>query len=191
MEQLIAGVDEVGRGCLAGPVVVAAVILPPDHGIEGLRDSKKLSAKRRDEFFQQICKVATAYSIAEVTADEIDKINILEATKLATKNSILNLSVKPHMALVDGNMKLDLGCDYESIIGGDDTIAVISAASIVAKVTRDRMLEDYEKQYPGYGFAKHKGYGTKQHIEALKSLGVTPIHRKSFAPVRRIQANPL
>ena len=183
---LIAGVDEVGRGPLFGTVVAAAVILDPENPIEGLMDSKKLTEKKREALYDIICDKALAYSITSASVEEIDEINILHASMLAMKRAIESLSVKPTQVLVDGNRLPDIDYPAEAIIKGDQKIEAISAASIIAKVTRDREIVALDKIYPGYGLAKHKGYPTKQHIEALKSLGVTPLHRRSFGPVKQL-----
>ena len=183
---LTCGVDEVGRGPLAGPVVAAAVILDPARPIEGLADSKKLSEKKRELLFDQICDRATAWALGRAEVDEIDTINILQASLLAMQRAVAGLSVKPERALVDGNRLPSLPCPALAIVGGDDSEACISAASIVAKVVRDREMVELDACYPGYGLARHKGYPTKAHLEALSTLGVTEIHRRSFAPVKRI-----
>ena len=183
---LIAGVDEVGRGPLFGTVVAAAVILDPENPIEGLMDSKKLTEKKREALYDIICDKALAYSITSASVEEIDEINILHASMLAMKRAIESLSVKPTQVLVDGNRLPDIDYPAEAIIKGDQKIEAISAASIIAKVTRDREIVALDKIYPGYGLAKHKGYPTKQHVEALKTLGITPLHRRSFAPVKQL-----
>lgn len=184
--QLIAGVDEVGRGPLAGPVVAAAVILDPDQPIEGLADSKKLSEAKREQLSIEIRKKALAWSIARADIEEIDRINILQASLLAMKRAVESLSRQPTLALIDGNKLPDLNCQMEAIIKGDSKEACISAASIIAKVSRDQEMVAMEELYPGYGFAKHKGYPTKQHRDAIQELGITPIHRKSYAPIQRL-----
>lgn len=184
--ELIAGIDEVGRGPLAGPVVAAAVILDPDRPIEGLKDSKKLTAKRREELAEIIKLQAKCYAYGRAEPSEIDEINILQASLLAMQRAVNNLPIQPNHALVDGIHCPKLTCSVEAIIKGDSKIAAISAASILAKVLRDNEMTEFEKIYPGYGFAKHKGYPTKQHMDALKQLGITPIHRRSFGPVRDI-----
>ena len=176
----IAGVDEVGRGPLAGPVCVAAVIMPLDDIIEGVDDSKKLSEKKRDLLFEQIKEKAICYSIQMIDEQTIDKINILEATKLAMKNAINEMSVKPDVVLVDAINKLDVDVDIRGIVKGDLLSYSIGCASILAKVTRDRLMCELSKEYPEYGFEKHKGYGTKQHINALKEYGPCVYHRLSF-----------
>jgi len=181
--ELIAGIDEVGRGPLAGPVVAAAVILDPNNPIEGLKDSKKLSAKRRTELAEIIKAKAKCYAYGRAEPAEIDEINILQASLLAMHRAVANLPVQPHHALVDGIHCPILPCSVEAIIKGDTKIPAISAASILAKVLRDNEMIGFEEIYPGYGFAAHKGYPTKQHILAIQQLGVTPIHRKSFKPV--------
>ncbi|MCD6055090.1 MAG: rnhB [Gammaproteobacteria bacterium] len=185
---LIAGVDEAGRGPLAGPVVAAAVILPGDLVIPGLNDSKKVSPRLRERLYSIITQSALAYSIASADVAEIDKLNILWASLLAMRRAVEGLSLKPDHVLIDGNRTPDLSCSCEAIIGGDAKIPAISAASILAKVTRDRLLQEYEHQYPGYGFAIHKGYPTKAHYAALANLGPSPIHRRSFRLARLTQA---
>lgn len=182
---LVAGVDEVGRGPLAGPVVAAAVILDPDNPIEGLADSKKLTEKRRELLSVEIKQKALSWSISRAEVEEIDQINILQASLLAMKRSVESLSHFPELALIDGNHCPDLSCAMEAIIKGDSKEPAISAASILAKVARDNEMKAMEEIYPGYGFAKHKGYPTKQHREALIKLGITDIHRKSYAPVQQ------
>jgi ribonuclease HII len=181
----VAGLDEVGRGPLAGPVVTAAVILDPEKPITGLADSKALSEKKREALFDEIIEKAKAWSIGRAEVDEIDDINILQATMLAMQRAVAGLSLQPGHVLVDGNRCPKLPCTAEAIIKGDGKIPAISAASIVAKVTRDREMVLLDAEYPGYGLAGHKGYPTKAHMAALKDLGVTPIHRRSFAPVRK------
>jgi ribonuclease HII len=181
--QIIAGVDEAGRGPLAGPVVAAAVILNPEFTISNLKDSKLLSAKQRDNLFEQINKQALAVSWASCSVLEIEKINILQATLLAMRKSILNLRIIPNLVLIDGNKSPDLSglnINAKTIIKGDQLEPAISAASIIAKVIRDRLMLELDLQYPLYGFAKHKGYGTKEHIIALKKYGKTIEHRNSF-----------
>ena len=178
--QYIAGVDEVGRGPLAGPVCVAAVMMPLDDIIEGIDDSKKLSEKKRDMLFEQIKEKAICYSIQMVDEQTIDKINILEATKLAMKNAINSLDVKPDVVLVDAISKLDVDVEIRGIVKGDALSYSIGCASILAKVTRDRLMCELAKEYSEYGFEKHKGYGTKVHIEALKKYGPCIYHRLSF-----------
>ena len=182
---LLAGVDEVGRGPLAGDVVAAAVILSVDHPIEGLRDSKKLSEKRRELLYDQIIEHAKAYAIGRANSDEIDSINILQASLLAMSRAVSALAIKPEHVVVDGNRLPSLPYPAQAIIGGDNLIDCISAASILAKVTRDREMLQLAEQYPHYGFEKHKGYPTKQHMRAIEQYGVTVIHRRSFAPVKR------
>ena len=183
---IIAGVDECGRGPLAGPVVAAAVILPDNHQILGLNDSKKISAKKRALLEPLIKQHAISWAIAQVEADEIDDINILQASLLAMKKAINSLKLKPHKVLVDGKfVPQGLDCEAEAIIKGDGLIESISAASIIAKEFRDRLLIDYDLIYPQYGFASHKGYPTKVHLTALVDHGITPIHRRSFAPVAK------
>ena len=178
--QLICGVDEAGRGPLAGPVCAAAVILPAHIDIPGLNDSKKLSDKRRRELFPQICEHAVAYAIALADHKEIDEINILQATYLAMQRALDQLHVKPELALIDGNRAKDFGIPVQTVVSGDSLSASIAAASILAKVTRDDYMLKMDKAYPAYGFAVHKGYGTKAHYAALTQHGVSPIHRMSF-----------
>ena len=177
---LIAGVDEVGRGPLAGPVCVAAVMMPIDDLIEGVDDSKKISEKKRELLFEQIKEKAICYSIQMIDEQIIDEINILEATKLAMKNAIEGLEIKPDVVLVDAISKLDTSVSIRGIVKGDALSYVIGCASILAKVTRDKLMCDIAKEYPEYGFEKHKGYGTKQHIDALKEHGPCVYHRLSF-----------
>lgn len=187
MMNRVAGVDEAGRGPLAGPVVVAAVILNPASPIAGLADSKQLSARRRDALFPLIIERAVACAIVRIEAAEIDRLNILEATLLGMTRALEQLAVAPTLALIDGNrLPHDLPCTARAIIRGDATEPAISAASILAKVTRDRILIDYETRWPGYGFAQHKGYPTAAHYAALAKLGPCPEHRRSFAPVRAV-----
>ncbi len=181
-----AGVDEVGRGPLAGPVVAAAVILDPRRPVQGLRDSKKLSGKRRDVLFDEICECALAWSLGRAEVEEIDRINILQASLLAMRRAVDGLSIEPQQVLVDGNRCPELRYPCEAVIKGDDRVPAISAASIIAKVSRDREMIALDAQYPGYGLSGHKGYPSKAHLEALNTLGVTPIHRRSYAPVRRL-----
>ena len=179
----MAGVDEAGRGCLAGPVVAAAVILDENRPVHGLKDSKALSEKGRNELFQQIREKALAYSVAMTGAEEVDRINILRATLLAMEKAVLDLPKKPDCVLIDGNAKTSLPIEQKAIVKGDSRCASIAAASIVAKVTRDRIMTEMEREYPGYGFLRHKGYPTKEHLGALRNLGPCPIHRKSFKGV--------
>jgi ribonuclease HII len=183
---LIAGVDEVGRGPLAGPVVTAAVILDPDRPIEGLADSKAVSEKKRERLFDEIREKALAWAIGRCEVEEIDELNILQATMVAMQRAVAGLSPQPEHALIDGNRCPQLPCSSEAVVKGDSKVAAISAASILAKVTRDREMVELDRQYPGYGLAGHKGYPTKVHMEALRTLGVTPIHRRSFGPVARL-----
>ena len=186
MGRLICGVDEVGRGPLAGPVVAAAVILHPAHPIKGLADSKKLRSKRREQLYLQICEHAIAWSLGRAEVEEIDEINILQASLLAMRRAVQGLNIQPDHALVDGNKLPDLPCSADAIVGGDATVECISAASILAKVSRDREMVAMDALYPGYGLARHKGYPTKVHLEALQQLGVTEIHRRSFGPVKKL-----
>jgi len=181
---LIAGVDEAGRGPLAGPVIAAAVILDPKQKIKGLADSKILTEKRRETLYDEICQRALAFAVGRADEKEIDTINILQAALLAMRRAVLLLKIQPSKVVVDGNQCPMLECPVEAIIKGDSLIAEISAASIIAKVTRDREMVLLDSQYPGYGFAKHKGYPTKEHFAILKKRGPCLIHRLSFAPVR-------
>ncbi|WP_299727430.1 ribonuclease HII [uncultured Endozoicomonas sp.] len=181
---IIAGVDEVGRGPLCGPVITAAVVLDPARPIPGLNDSKKLSEKKRDELFDLICRDALSWSLGRAEVAEIDELNILHATMLAMQRAVEGLSVTPDLAYIDGNRCPKLACRAEAVVKGDSRVAEIAAASIVAKVTRDREMAVLDKEWPGYGIAGHKGYPTKVHMDALKKLGATPIHRRSFKPVR-------
>ncbi|MBQ9929956.1 MAG: ribonuclease HII [Oscillospiraceae bacterium] len=176
----ICGVDEAGRGPLAGPVCAAAVILPPHLDIPGLNDSKKLTDKRRRELVPIIKEQALAYGIAFATHEEIDEINILQATFLAMQRALDQLSIKPELALIDGNREKDFGVPVKTVVKGDSLSANIAAASILAKVTRDDWMEEMAKTYPEYGFEIHKGYGTKAHYAALTEFGATPIHRMTF-----------
>ena len=177
----IAGIDEAGRGPLAGPVVVASVIMPEDSMIEGVNDSKKVSEKKREKLYDLIIEEAISYSVAIIGQDEIDNINILNATKKGLTTCVKELDIKPDLIIVDALNKIDTqGIPYQSIIKGDAKCYSIAAASILAKVTRDRIMREWDKVYPQYGFAAHKGYGTAKHIEALKEYGLCPIHRRSF-----------
>lgn len=182
----IAGVDEAGRGPLAGPVVCAAVILPIHDGLIGLDDSKKLTAKHRDRLYQQIRSVALAYSIIRIEASTIDRINILQATLTGMKNAISALSIMPDMILIDGNrVPAELPCQAHAIIGGDATERCIMAASVLAKVRRDRIMLEMHRDFPMYGFDMHKGYPTAAHMKALASYGACPQHRRSYKPVQK------
>ncbi len=178
--RLICGVDEAGRGPLAGPVCAAAVILPPEISIPGLTDSKKLSDKKRRELFPVIQQQAVAYGIGLADWTEIDELNILQATFLAMERAMNALAVKPDLALIDGNRSRDFGLPVKTVVKGDSLSASIAAASILAKVTRDDRMIEYARQYPGYGFEIHKGYGTQAHYAALRALGPCPIHRSTF-----------
>lgn len=183
---LVAGVDEAGRGPLAGPVVAAAVILDDLHPIRGLADSKKLSSRKREQLFDEIRAKALCCSIAEASVEEIDRLNILQATMLAMRRAVQGLRLKPARVLVDGNRLPQLDMLAQAIVRGDALVPAISAASILAKVHRDRWCVQYHEQYPQYGFAGHKGYGTAAHMAALQAHGACPQHRKSFAPVARV-----
>ena len=182
--KLVAGVDEVGRGPLCGPVIAAAVILDPARPIAGLNDSKKLTARQREALFDIICNQALAWSLGRAEVAEIDQLNILHATMLAMQRAVAGLSVQPQLAYIDGNRCPTLPCRAEAVIKGDSRVPEIAAASIIAKVTRDREMVVMDQQWPGYGIAGHKGYPTAAHMAALKKLGPAPIHRRSFKPVR-------
>lgn len=178
--KLVCGVDEAGRGPLCGPVVAAAVILKPGQMIDGVNDSKKISEKKREKLYEDIMANALAVGVGMSDVDVIEDVNILNATKLAMKQAISNLKIQPEYVLIDGNQMIDITIDAQTVVSGDAKSESIAAASIIAKVTRDRMLLEWDKEYPEYGFAKHKGYGTKAHIEAIGKYGLTPLHRKSF-----------
>jgi ribonuclease HII len=183
--ELLAGVDEVGRGPLAGPVVAAAVILDPVKIIDGLNDSKKINKKKREQLSNEIKTNALAWSLGRAEVEEIDELNILKASLLAMKRAVESLKIKPKMVVVDGQYTPDINYEKIAIIRGDNLVPAISAASIIAKVARDDEMIRLDEVYPGYGFSSHKGYPTKQHIESLKKLGITEIHRRSFAPVAK------
>ena len=185
---LVAGVDEAGRGPLAGPVFAAAVILPEHYDLPGLTDSKKLSPKRREQLFVAIRQQALTYSIQQASVAEIDQYNILNATLLAMKRALESLTLVPKKALIDGNKAPNTQIQTQTIIGGDLSVPEISAASILAKVSRDALLLALDQTYPQYGFAKHKGYGTRQHLDMLAKHGPCPSHRKSFAPIKKALA---
>ncbi len=176
----VCGIDEAGRGPLAGPVCAAAVILPPELEIDGLNDSKKLTEKKRDALFDIIREKAVAYSVAMVDEKRIDEINILQATFEAMRNAVSGLSVKPDIALIDGNQKPGLEIEERTVVKGDAKSPSIAAASVLAKVTRDRFMLELDKTYPEYQFAKHKGYGTKLHYECIEKYGISPVHRLTF-----------
>jgi ribonuclease HII len=182
----LAGVDEVGRGPLAGPVVAAAVILDPGRPIEGLADSKKLSEKKRTLLAARIQERALAWSLGRAEVEEIDRINILQASLLAMQRAVAGLPLAPELVLVDGNRCPQLDYPCQAVVKGDSLVAAISAASIIAKVSRDEEMIALDNEYPGYGMASHKGYPSKTHMQALQTLGVTPVHRRSYAPVRRV-----
>jgi ribonuclease HII len=185
-EGLVCGVDEAGRGPLAGPVVAAAVILDPTRPIEGLDDSKKLSARRRQVLAVEIREKALAWAVAEASVEEIDRINILQASMLAMQRAVEALGIEPSHALIDGNRCPELCCPAEAIIGGDGKVASIAAASILAKTVRDALMLEMHALYPKYGFDRHMGYPTAVHLKALREHGVTPIHRRSYAPVAQL-----
>ncbi|MFL9815129.1 ribonuclease HII [Stutzerimonas sp. VN223-3] len=186
VEELVAGVDEVGRGPLCGPVVTAAVILDPKRPIEGLNDSKKLTEARREALFDEICEKALAWCVARAEVHEIDQLNILHATMLAMQRAVEGLSVTPRLALIDGNRCPQLAVPSSPVIQGDGQVPAIAAASILAKVSRDREMCALDLCYPGYGLSSHKGYPTPNHLDALQRLGPSVIHRRSFAPVRNL-----
>lgn len=183
---LIAGVDEAGRGPLAGPVIAAAVILDPKHPIAGLKDSKTLSASARQSLAKTIQDLALSVAIGRAEVDEIDRLNILQASLVAMRRAVMGLSIQPEKILVDGSFVPEVPYPAEAIIKGDRLVEAISAASIVAKVTRDQEMQELDKRFPGYGFAQHKGYPTQLHYEQLKRLGPCSIHRRSFAPVKAL-----
>ncbi|MFO2463857.1 ribonuclease HII [Pseudomonas sp. 15FMM2] len=183
--ELVAGVDEVGRGPLCGAVVTAAVILDPNRPILGLNDSKKLTEARREKLFDEICEKALSWHIARAEVEEIDQLNILHATMLAMQRAVEGLHIVPKLAMIDGNRCPKLSMPAEAVVKGDSKVPAIAAASILAKVSRDREMAAFELIYPGYGIGGHKGYPTPVHLEALSRLGPTPIHRRSFAPVRQ------
>lgn len=188
--RLIAGVDEVGRGPLVGAVVTAAVILDPNNPIEGLADSKKLSEKKRLALAEEIKQKALAWALGRAEAEEIDKLNILQASLLAMTRAVQALRIRPQFVLLDGNkIPNDLDIPAQAVVKGDSLVAEISAASILAKVARDQEMEELDRQYPEYAFAQHKGYPTKLHLEKLTALGPLPQHRRSFAPVRKVLEN--
>jgi len=186
LDGLVCGVDEAGRGPLAGPVVAAAVILDPRNPIEGLNDSKKLSAKRREQLLIEIRGKARAWAIAEATVEEIDSINILQASMLAMQRAVEGLHIQPAKALIDGNRCPLLACPAEAVIGGDGKVEAIAAASILAKTARDAGMRELHAAYPQYGFDRHMGYPTAFHLAALREHGPSPIHRRSFAPVAQL-----
>lgn len=186
--RLIAGVDEAGRGPLAGPVYAAAVILSDDAPIAGLNDSKKLTHAKREQLFDQIQTHAIAWNIAEATVAEIDEINILQATLLAMRRAVEGLPIAATTAVIDGNQMPDLAIPAQTIVGGDAIEPAISAASILAKVARDRVMLEWHQRYPEYGFAQHKGYGTKGHLQALQQFGPCEIHRRSYKPIQAVLA---
>lgn len=184
--RLMAGIDEAGRGPLAGPVCAAAVILGENHDIHGLADSKALSAERREFLAYEIKQKAIAWAVEFADTQEIEQRNILQATLNAMQRATCRLQPSADLALIDGNRAPELAIESRCIVKGDQTVAEISAASILAKVERDRLMQDYDRQYPVYGFSRHKGYGTRAHLEALELHGPCPIHRRDFAPVRKI-----
>ena len=186
VQELVAGVDEVGRGPLCGAVVTAAVILDPARPIVGLNDSKKLTEARREQLFDEICEKALSWCIARAEVEEIDQLNILHATLLAMQRAVAGLHITPKLALIDGNRCPVLAVPSAAVVKGDSKVPAIAAASILAKVSRDREMQAMDRQYPGYGIAGHKGYPTAAHLDALQRLGPTPIHRRSFGPVRKL-----
>lgn len=185
---MLAGIDEVGRGCIVGPVVAAAVVLNPDRPIAGLTDSKKLSPKKREALSLEIMAKAQDWAIARAEPSEIDRLNILQASLLAMRRAFLQLSAPVSRVLVDGNFYPDIACPGETVVGGDLSVAEISAASILAKVARDREMIMLDRLYPGYEFAAHKGYPTKLHLQKIQQHGIIELHRKSFAPVKKLLA---
>ncbi len=186
----VCGVDEAGRGPWAGPVSAGAVILDPANIPHGLNDSKKLTAKARERLELQIKSTALAWGVGMASAEEIDQLNILQATGLAMRRAVAALGLTPAFALVDGNYRFDLPCPIRTVVKGDSLSSSIAAASILAKVARDRLMTEMDTLYPGYGFAGHKGYHAASHVEALQRLGPSPIHRRSWAPIRALQSTP-
>lgn len=186
LDELVCGVDEAGRGPLAGPVVAAAVILDPSNPIDGLNDSKKLSAKRRERLQGEIRAKALAWAVAEASVEEIDAINILQASMLAMQRAVEALAILPKGALIDGNRCPILACKAEAIVGGDGKVEAIAAASILAKTSRDARMQELHATYPQYGFDRHMGYPTAQHLQALREHGPSPVHRRSFSPVAQL-----
>lgn len=184
--QHIAGVDEAGRGPLAGPVVVAAVILPANYRLPGLDDSKRVSPALRESLFLEIRSIAVSYAVEIVDVQVIETLNILQATMIGMQRALLALQPGPTLALIDGNRAPEMNCEFQTIVGGDHLVPAISAASILAKVTRDKIMLLLHQDYPGYGFDRNKGYPTPEHLQSLKNLGVCPIHRRTFAPVKAI-----
>lgn len=182
----VAGVDEAGRGPLAGPVVAAAVVLDGRSRIPGLQDSKRLSPRQREEVAEAIRRKAVSWAVAQATVEEVDRLNVLHASRLAMRRAVEQLSVRPSVVLVDGGWGLVTDLPQRVVVGGDHTVACIAAASVLAKVERDRIMVELDRAYPGYGFAQHKGYACPAHLEALRRLGPSPVHRRSFAPVRTL-----
>lgn len=182
----VAGVDEAGRGPLAGPVVAAAVVLDGRSRIPGLQDSKRLSPRQREEVAEAIRRKAVSWAVAQATVEEVDRLNVLHASRLAMRRAVEQLSVRPSVVLVDGGWGLVTDLPQRVVLGGDGTVACIAAASVLAKVERDRIMVELDRAYPGYGFAQHKGYACPAHLEALRRLGPSPVHRRSFAPVRTL-----
>lgn len=182
----VAGVDEAGRGPLAGPVVAAAVVLDGRSRIPGLQDSKRLSPRQREEVAEAIRRKAVSWAVAQATVEEVDRLNVLHASRLAMRRAVEQLSVRPSVVLVDGGWGLVTDLPQRVVVGGDGTVACIAAASVLAKVERDRIMVELDRAYPGYGFAQHKGYACPAHLEALRRLGPSPVHRRSFAPVRTL-----
>jgi ribonuclease HII len=183
----VAGVDEAGRGPLAGPVVAAAVVLDRGCRIPGLQDSKRLSARQREEVAEAIRRRAVSWAVAQATVEEVDRLNVLHAARLAMRRAVEALGVRPSVVLVDGGWGLAVDLPQRTVVGGDAAVACIAAASVLAKVERDRIMAELDRAYPGYGFAQHKGYACPAHLEALRRLGPSPVHRRSFAPVRALQ----
>ncbi len=185
--RFVMGVDEAGRGPLAGPVVAGAVLLPPQVSLDGLDDSKKLSQKTREKFFSRITRTALAYGVGIVSVETIDRINILQASLLAMKQAVEKCNLYPDLLLIDGNQRVDHPADQWTIVGGDGKSLSIAAASVLAKVTRDRIMQEYHQNYPEYEFDRHKGYPTKRHREKIRQFGPCPIHRKTFKGVKEIE----
>ncbi len=182
----MAGLDEAGRGPLAGPVVAAAVVLDGRLRVPGLRDSKQLRPRQREEVAEWVRRHAVSWAVAEASAEEVDRMNVLHASRLAMRRAVERLSVPPSFLLVDGRWGVAVGLPQRAVVGGDATVACIAAASVLAKVERDRIMVELDRAYPGYGFADHKGYACPAHLEALRRLGPSPVHRRSFAPVRAL-----
>ncbi len=182
----MAGVDEAGRGPLAGPVVAAAVVLDGRTRIPGLQDSKRLTPRQREEVAELVRRCAVSWAVAQATVEEVDRLNVLHAARLAMRRAVEKLAVRPSLVLVDGKWGVAVPVPQRAVVGGDATVACIAAASVLAKVERDRIMVELDRAYPGYGFADHKGYACPAHLEALRRLGPSPVHRRSFGPVRAL-----